>query len=366
MPIELGFWRLNGNQPARLESSGLDLESRLEDILASDLDILNPGLLLIGRQVPTSYGKFIDLLALDAQGNVVVIELKRDRTPREVVAQVLDYGSWVRSLTDEQLASIFEGFLAKYHKGSVGLSLDEAFCKRFGLKDMPEELNAQHELVIVASELDPSTERIVTYLADQYGAQINAVFFRVFKDGSNEYLSRVWLRDPTEVEVSLANNPHAGDWNGEFYVSFGHDDERHWDDARALGYIAAGGGSWYSKTLSILEPGARIWVNVPKHGYVGVGEVLDTVKPINEFTVPVNGKQMPITEATKRLPPGNVPEDKREYFVRVRWIKAVPLNQAVKERGFFGNQNSAAKPTAAKWVHTVARLKQRFTIPDPT
>jgi hypothetical protein len=47
MPIELGFWRLNGNPPARLES-------RLEDILASNLDILNPSLLLIGRHVPTS------------------------------------------------------------------------------------------------------------------------------------------------------------------------------------------------------------------------------------------------------------------------------------------------------------------------
>jgi len=366
MPIELGFWRLNGNQPARLESSGLDLESRLEDILASDLDILNPGLLLIGRQVPTFYGKFIDLLAIDAQGNVVVIELKRARTPREVVAQVLDYGSWVRGLSDEQLASIFEVFLAKYHAGSVGVSLDQAFCKRFGLKDMPEELNAQHELVIVASELDPSTERIVTYLADQYGAQINAVFFRVFKDGANEYLSRVWLRDPTEVEIAATNGPNIGDWNGEFYVSFGHDELRHWDDARKFGYIAAGGGPWYSKTLSILEPGARIWVNVPKHGYVGVGEVLDTVKSINDFTVAVNGVQVPITKATTRLPKGEVPEDKREYFVRVRWIKEVPLDQAVKERGLFGNQNSAAKPTAAKWVHTIARLKQRFNIPDPT
>ena len=88
MPIELGFWRLHGNQAARLES-------RLEDILASDIGLLNPGLLLIGRQVLAEFGKLIDLLALDAQGHVVVIELKRDKTPRDVVAQVLDYGSRV-------------------------------------------------------------------------------------------------------------------------------------------------------------------------------------------------------------------------------------------------------------------------------
>ena len=33
-----------------------------------------------------------------------------------------------------------------------------------------------------------------------------------------------------------------------------------------------------------------------------------------------------------------------------------------EEKGFFGNQNSAAKPRAKKWHHTVARLKQRFGI----
>ena len=51
---------------------------------------------------------------------------------------------------------------------------------------LPDELNASHELVIVAARLDSSTERIVRYLAAEYGARINALFFRVFKDGERE------------------------------------------------------------------------------------------------------------------------------------------------------------------------------------
>jgi hypothetical protein len=47
---------------------------------------------------------------------VVVIELKRNRTPRGVVAQLLDYGSWVRDLEDDDIASIFDAFLKKYYQ----------------------------------------------------------------------------------------------------------------------------------------------------------------------------------------------------------------------------------------------------------
>ena len=57
-------------------------------------------------------------------------------------------------------------------------------------------------------------------------------------------------------------------------------------------------------------------------------------------------------------------EDKAEYVVRVNWNKTVPLDQAVREKGFFGNQNTVAKPRAKKWVHTVERLKKRFGVDE--
>ena len=51
-----------------------------------------------------------------------------------------------------------------------------------------------------------------------------------------------------------------------------------------------------------------------------------------------------------------------EYFVKVKWIKDLPLNEAVSEVGFFGNQNSVCKPTTPKWNHTVDRLKIHFGV----
>ena len=92
MPVEMGIWRIDGKSPRRLAGATLPSEQALEDFLEQDPALLGERLLAVGRQVRTPHGKLIDLLAIDVEGNLHVLELKRDRTPREVVAQVLDLG----------------------------------------------------------------------------------------------------------------------------------------------------------------------------------------------------------------------------------------------------------------------------------
>ena len=46
---------------------------------------------------------------------LVLIELKRDRTPRDVVAQALDYASWVEELQAEDIAAIYRRFFRIAH-----------------------------------------------------------------------------------------------------------------------------------------------------------------------------------------------------------------------------------------------------------
>lgn len=367
MPIEMGLWRM-GKKPERVTFSAMEVEARLEDILAADISILAPDLLVIGRQVPTAYGKFIDLLAINSEGNLVVIELKKDKTPREIVAQVLDYGSWVGRLEDNDIADIFETYSAQQVDAPAHPSLDAAFCAKFNTPQMPESLNESHELLIVAAALDDSTERIINYLTD-FGVAINAAFFRFFRDGEAEYLSRAWLIAPEAAEDRIREKRERLPWNGEYYVSFGHTEGgRNWEDARKYSFISAGGGEWYSRTLNILEPGARIWVNVPKTGYVGVGTVTDGPVRAKDFLVRNDkGEKAPITTLPLKgniaSPPDN-PPGTDEYVVRIEWIKTFPLTGAISERGFFGNQNSAARPRAKSWNHTTDRLKPRFGVTD--
>ena len=49
--------------------------------------------------------------------------------------------------------------------------------------------------------------------------------------------------------------------------------------AAAWGELSCG------RTLRALSPGDRVWVNVPRTGYVGVGRVLEPVQTASEFKV---------------------------------------------------------------------------------
>lgn len=343
MPIEVAIWRVE-EAPKQLAFSSMDSEARLERVLVNDLSLVSPGLMLVGRQVSTDYGKRIDLLAMDRDGYVTVIELKRNRTSREVVAQLLDYASWVESLTYEDLSRI-------YSEQHLGKKLEAGFDEFFGASP-PETLNESHSLVVVASELDPSSERIIDYLSDSYGVPINAVFFRYLRDGDREYLTRTWLIDPKETPAKEQKKQEP--WNKrDFYVSLGEGDRRSWEDCRRYGFISGGGGRFHSVTLNALFAGARVFVNIPATGYVGVGEVTGTSTPVTEFKVAIEGREMPILAAPLTAPNvGDKKDDPElcEYMVPVSWIKAVPREQAYWEKGLFASQ------------HTACRLRNQFTI----
>ncbi|MCE5211527.1 MAG: endonuclease NucS [Deltaproteobacteria bacterium] len=124
MPIRHAIWKV-GEKPASLSEVSLGTEAMLEKMIYEDPNILSDRWMLIGRQVPTAHGGKIDLLALNQDGQIIVIELKRDLTPREVVAQALDYASWVQKLEAAEVVKIYNSF-------SGGKSLTDEFKSRFG------------------------------------------------------------------------------------------------------------------------------------------------------------------------------------------------------------------------------------------
>jgi hypothetical protein len=337
--------------------SSLVKEQLLEDMIISDPRLLSDDWMLIGRQEDTSFGGRIDLLAITPDGSLVLIELKRDKTPREIVAQALDYASWVAKLEPEKIVGIF-------HRFSNGKNLAAEFEHRFGAPLDEESLNEKHQIIIVAAELDDSSERIVNYLSERE-IPINVLCFQVFSLGGDQLLSRTWLRDPTETQVNASTSPsEPGEpWNGEFYCSFGQGPDRSWEDAVEFGFICAGGARWYSRTLGLLDVDSRVWVKIPGSGFVGVGRVIGQVQSASTFKLETPAGELPVLDVAKRAGYHKASEsdpDACEYFVRIKWLETVPIGKAIQEVGLFGNQNTVCKPTKAKWRSTVERLKLAF------
>ena len=193
---QVHLWEITSDKRLQeIPSDQINLEEQLEDWLASDISLLDPGLLVIGKQVLTEFGGKIDLLCMDSAGDTVVVELKRGRTPREVTAQALDYASWVRDLSREKIEDIAKEYL----NGTD--SLDSAFQDRFE-KPLPDELNLRHRSLIVAESMDASTVRIVRYLSSM-NVPINVATIQHFKDETGRsILAQVYLIEPEEAEVS--------------------------------------------------------------------------------------------------------------------------------------------------------------------
>lgn len=353
MAVEMGIWRIDGGKPRKLNSAVMPSERQLEELLEQDPTLLGEPLLIIGRQVMTPYGKFIDLLAMDGDGHLHVLELKRDRTPRDVVAQALDYGSWCATLTTEDLVQIANEYLS--------VPFEEAFDDVFHTS-RPDALNEELQLTIVASELDTSSERIVTYLRE-FGVPINAVFFSYLEEEERAYLARTWLAASEKTTAAQSGTGRKGkrtSWNGvDWFVSFGEGDYqpgRNWEDALRYGFVSAGGGVWYSRTLRNVPVGARINVYIPKQGYVGVGTVTGEPVRFDEATVDVDGRRAKLVEQplTGGYNYGSVGapdnDDDAEWLLPVEWIDARPKERALWRKGMFANQNSAG------------RLRQEFTL----
>jgi len=216
--------------------------------------LISDDLLLIGQQIETAYGGVIDLLAVDHVGNLVVLELKRDKTPRGIVAQALDYASWVQDLGHEAVEEMADAFLRPK-------SLEDAFKEKFDI-EIPEVLNERHRIYIVAASLDSATERIVKYLSETHDVDINAATFAYFRSDDGELLGRSLLLDENEVQTRAT-------------IKSKRKPPRSWDELRGLAE-ESGVTDLYDQALRDLRPlfdgVSRTRTNIAFVGHMGENE----------------------------------------------------------------------------------------------
>src|SRR5271157_1655791 len=371
MPVQIDIWDVGTEDgPLKILPDILSNESNLEDWITKKPEIIDPNIMLIGKQVTNSYEKRMDLLAITEEGDLVIIELKRGKTPRECIAQLLDYASWIYHATQDEIERIASKFFLNYRGKETTLSAE---FKEFFEIAIPENINQDHKMILVASELDDESERIFHYLIDKYKININVFFFtyKQYESGQRQ-LIRAWLIDPNRIdnEIDASKNMKTGFWF--FNVGEKGKETRNWEDCKKFGFLSAGQGLRYkTKMLRIFE-GMPLFVFLKKSGYVGFGIVKTRAKPFKDFKFEFNKDYVDVS-LLSLLESGSLKseflknnmddDDKCEYVIEIEWKEMRNRNEGVLGDDLFvypGTFCAFLKKSSS----TVELLKKAFKVSD--
>ena len=187
MNDDIRIWEIDGSSKSATPvetTNRMETENSLEEALVRNPDMLMPGLTLVGRQVPTDNG-FLDLLGVDADGRLVVFELKREKLTRDAVAQVIDYCSWLDSLTEVDLADRIAE-----HSGENGVPEIADFETWYGERQGKQLADLRPtRMALVGLGADSRAHRMVEFLT-QRDVDIMLLTFHGYTYGDRTLLAR--------------------------------------------------------------------------------------------------------------------------------------------------------------------------------
>ncbi|MBM4240636.1 MAG: DUF91 domain-containing protein [Euryarchaeota archaeon] len=197
MATEIGVWQIVDGKLEHIDISMAQAGRRetedLEKWIKDNPIVLGQDILIIGEQVRTKSGP-LDFLGMDKAGNLVIIELKRDRLPRDALTQAMDYASDVSSWDLDKLSEI----CLKYSKETLEDYLNENFEETMDLENL--NINETQRILLVGFSLDEALERMIEWLSTNFGISINALILKYIKTkGGEEFLAKTMII-PEEIE----------------------------------------------------------------------------------------------------------------------------------------------------------------------
>lgn len=180
-----------------LAENGRKETEHLEKWIKTKPDILGSDIMLIGEQVYTKSGP-VDFLGIDNNGNLVIVELKRDKLARVVLAQAIDYASDISSWEVEKVSEV----CMAYH----GSSLEDQMTTHFdSIKIDDLSVNQSQRILLVGFSIEESLSRMIEWLSSNFDMAINAVVLNYVKTSAgSELLSRT-VTIPEEVAKEKSN-----------------------------------------------------------------------------------------------------------------------------------------------------------------
>jgi hypothetical protein len=194
-------------------AEGILERADLQRALRERIDVLGDDLLVVSEE----FGDFdvkrrIDLLAVDRQGQLVVIELKRTEDGGHLELQAIRYAAMVSAMTFEQLSSTFERHLSL--NGSPDVDRAREILAEW-LEDVGGEdavLERRVRIILVSGGFDTQITTTVLWLNDLYGLDITCVRLTPYRVADRLVLDVqqvIPLPEAAELTVKLRRRENA-------------------------------------------------------------------------------------------------------------------------------------------------------------
>jgi hypothetical protein len=148
----------------------------IQEWIEKNPEIIDENLLIIGKEVVLPSDIRLDLLAIDKKSNLVILELKRDTSGKNIDWQAIKYASYCSSFSN---TDIFRQY-AEY----LGTNEDEAETRieEFIEAENFESLNEKQRIILVSKDFHSDVVSSVLWLRD-YGIDISCVKLTPYSDG---------------------------------------------------------------------------------------------------------------------------------------------------------------------------------------
>lgn len=194
----------------------------IQEWVESTPQILGEELLIIAKEKTFFNGtnERPDLIAIDKEGNVVVIELKRDDSGSDVHWQSIKYASYWSRFEISHILDVYSDYLKKYFPNEVSNDSEDYASERildFIEKDTLDSLNKKQRIIMVSHRFAKEAISATKWLIDEYNVDVKCVQLIPYYDSDmNIYnlFSNTLLPLPGIDELLI--NPASKD---EFYKS---------------------------------------------------------------------------------------------------------------------------------------------------
>ena len=155
---------------------GLKERSDLQEWIANNPIILGEDLLIIQKEFDgfNDTKERLDLLALDKNGNLVIIENKLDDSGRNVVWQAMKYAGYCSSLKKEDIKDIYTQYLSKIGSSDKAEESIVEFLNKPDFSEVQLNQDLTQRIILVAKEFRKEVTNTVIW-ARKYGMKIQCL-----------------------------------------------------------------------------------------------------------------------------------------------------------------------------------------------